>query len=300
MPLNLKVAVEWVWNHRAQYSRWNLDLLTEQNTSSDSLKLSQSDAMIVFNALLRKRLLIGMGRDGKTLHYVLSDQDRDWFAYIAELASFEKLSPRTKNPTSNPPEEKPPYITDFKAFAGYHIQKNWKHLREAILAVIVIVLISGSAGFAIAWQLVVTSKNATIESLKTDNDSKDHQIKELNDNIEKIKKQVPSDNPQTNDSTLSLKRATLTLGGQLLDLRKRIDAKGDPDFFVPEFENRFEKRIEQIRTRLDEEGIDSQTLNDLDSGQLGPKTFKDRVSIIGTELIAMGNRMTNQTQLESK
>ncbi|MGA2866047.1 MAG: hypothetical protein ABSF95_16365 [Verrucomicrobiota bacterium] len=64
-------------------------------------------------------------------------------------------------------EDKPPDITEPQRLAGFYIAHNLELIRKHWKAFASVAFLAFSAGFALAWYLVVASKNATIETLQT-------------------------------------------------------------------------------------------------------------------------------------
>lgn len=86
-------------------------------------------------------------------------------------------------------KENPPPITEPTKRAGHEIEKGWPHLKAAWRAVVSVAVIAFLLGFGLAWQLVVASKNATIETLITAAGIKDKAIERLDKENEKLSKE---------------------------------------------------------------------------------------------------------------
>lgn len=97
-------------------------------------------------------------------------------------------------------ETQPPYVTEPSKFLGYHIAKEWPHLKAAPLAVFAVFVIGGVVGYFISGP-VIAAKNATIEGLQT----KRADLEAENGKLSKQISELKAGQPQTADTQYLVK-----------------------------------------------------------------------------------------------
>src|ERR1035437_8078030 len=162
-------------------------------------------------------------------------------------------------PCMDEPESKQPNIAEPINRAGYHIEKDWPHLRAAPLAFGGVALVCFVCGFLLAWGWVVASKNATIESLQVASTEKQAKIDGLQKENEKLLKQTLDLKSAIAENATPLKTKARILAQQLLAFSK-VQPQNQMKM-MDDWGNRFEPRLYEIIKRLDELGQHSDLLN---------------------------------------
>lgn len=80
---NLYNAAEWIWRHRGNDVWWRPSVLTNRNPDSESLGLSQVEAMAIFNRLVEERLLFpGIINTNERVFFINEINEKEWSRFI--------------------------------------------------------------------------------------------------------------------------------------------------------------------------------------------------------------------------
>lgn len=247
---NLLTAAEWLWSNQKKGLWWAPEVLTSSNKDPSAPKLSSVEARSIFKILEERGLIFPAVQDGRPIYHLHEAKEREWADFLSELKS-EGLNEKDKADVSfGRTKEQAPDITEPKKFAWHQISTNWHHLRAASLAVASIVVIAFVSGFLLAWNMVVASKDATIETLKT--------AKEIEDKEnEKLRGQVVDLRAYRAQDAMPLKKKALILVQQIREFMagwKDTDAGNVQSDNVQKYLNRFGLRAQIMRDDLDQNG----------------------------------------------
>jgi hypothetical protein len=254
------LAVEWLWSHRGKNIQWSPGVLTEANTQDTTApKLTFVEATSIYERLKEKGLILQRGEQspGNPTFILHESKEHEWKTFLSEL---ENPTGHPKNRRSSATRTDEPDLTDPKKFAGHHITNSWAHLKVAWKAVVSIAVICFLAGFFLAWNLVVASKNATIETLQFSNADKQSRIDDLLRQSEKQSHQIAELRTYRGQDVLPLKRKALILAQQIREFTagwKDTDADDAKSENVNNYLKRFGLRAQIMRDDLDQNGQQS-------------------------------------------
>jgi hypothetical protein len=91
-----------------------------------------------------------------------------------------------------PPENKssPPNFTDFWAWLGYHLTKDWLLMTKAPIAFFAVLVFSLAASWLLTWQAVVPEKNEQLNTKQIHIDYLSKQLDEAQRENEKLQSKV--------------------------------------------------------------------------------------------------------------
>lgn len=281
---NLLIAAEWLWSHRRKEQWWTQEVLTAHNDDRTSPKLTLVEAKSVFSVLEKRDLIFPAVRDGRPIYHLHETKEKEWAAFLSELRSGE---PKEEGKAILPTEEKTPDITEPRRFAWHHISKNYHHLRAARIAVGAIAVIAFLAGWLLAWNIIVASRDATIEKWRSAAEIADKE----NEKLSKQNQELKSANT---DNAMPLKKRTLILATQLTEFVKRWSTNADNMECYNEYESRFAYRIEKAIQDFDEAGQHSENLNKAySSGRHILPLRLDRVETVAQELQKLARQLSD-------
>jgi predicted RNase H-like nuclease (RuvC/YqgF family) len=189
----------------------------------------------------------------------------------------------------------PPPITEPTKRAGHEIEKGWPHLKAAPLAVASVAVVAFLMGFLLAWNIVVAGKNTTIETLTTASKEKDSKIDQLQKEDDKLQKQNRELNSALAEFNAPLKKRALILATQLTDFARPSQSDSERMNRYYEFQNRFERRINDTVAQLDEVGQHSDLLNHLAgilmNALLNDPSGSTNLTVIAKELARLANNL---------
>ncbi|NOS70643.1 MAG: hypothetical protein HOP33_12025 [Verrucomicrobia bacterium] len=176
----LLAAAEWLWSNRKKNLWWGPDVLTEQNKDPSAPMMTAVEARSVFKILEEKNLIFAAVQDGRPIYHLHEAKVQAWEKFISELRAELTNTPQTKpDAASDSATEAAPDITEPWKFAWHHISRNWHNLKAAKFAVICIAVVSFLGGYWYTWNMVVASKQASIETLQISLNEKQSKIDEL-------------------------------------------------------------------------------------------------------------------------
>jgi hypothetical protein len=190
-------------------------------------------------------------------------------------------------------KDNPPPITEPTKRAGHEIEKGWPHLKAAWRAVLAVAVLAFLLGFGLAWQLVVASKNATIETLTTASKEKDSKIELLQKDNEKLQRQNVELKTVLTEFTAPLKNRTLILASQLKGFVQQRHPGESLMECREQYESRFPLRNERMVQQLDDVGQHSDTLTKTlhDMQFYDPSAFLANVMILSKEFERLANNL---------
>jgi hypothetical protein len=151
-----------------------------------------------------------------------------------------------------------------------------------------IFLIGFLAGWVFTWQIVVPSKNASIETLQISDNAKKSKIDDLQKENDRLVKQNTDLKAATSDRATTLKKRTTVLVNQLSEFAKTHAKDADTDALQDVFRQRFSGRVSGIVKELDEAGQHSDRLSQ-------PRIYSERSSTtlqtISDELQKLANKL---------
>jgi len=263
---------------------------TNPDKDATAPKLTFVEAISIFERLKEKGLIIDTGEQspGNPAFVLHESKEHEWKAFISEL---ENPTGTLKNHESAQPQTEEPDLTDLKKFAGYHIQRNLSNLKAAGKAVASITVICFVAGFLVAWNLVVASKNAAIETLQISNSDKQSRIDELLKDVEKSSHQIAELRTYRGQDVLPLKKKALILAQQIREYIagwKDTDDDNIKSQNVQKYVQRFGLRAQIMRDDLDQSGQHSKAFDkamyDFQSNYQDVRTISAEVEKLGENL----------------
>jgi hypothetical protein len=285
------VAIEWLWSHRGKNISWSPGVLTVANEKDATApKLTFVEAVSIFERLKEKGLILQIGEQspGNPTFILHESKEHEWKAFISEL---ENPTSTLKNRKSAQPQTEAPDLTDPKRFAGHHIQTSWLNLKAAWKAVASIAVICFVAGFLVAWNLVVASKNAAIETLQISNSDKQSRIDDLLKDAEKSSHQIAELRTYRGQDVLPLKKKALILAQQIREYIagwKDTDDDNTKSQNVQNYLQRFGLRAQIMRDDLDQSGQQSKAFDkamyDFQSNYQDVRTISAEVEKLGKNL----------------
>lgn len=181
-------------------------------------------------------------------------------------------------------KQSPPDPTEISKFAWYHVSGNWHHIKAALLPVLILVILSFGLGFLLAYQLVLASKDSTIENLRTANEL-------LYKENEKLSRQVSELRIYRTDSRLGLKQKALILSQQIREFIAPWKDSDSPDTVnanVWKYLKRFGLRASIIRDDLDQTGQHSdafdRVIDDFQSSYADVRTIAEEIERLAQKL----------------
>ena len=287
------IAVEWLWSHRGKNILWSPDALTVANEKDATApKLTFVEAVSIFERLKERGLILHRGEQspGNPTFILHESKEHEWKTFIAELES------PSGNPTSRKraqPRIEEPDLTDPKKFAGHHISTSWLNLKAAWKAVLSIAVICFVAGFLVAWNLVIASKNASIEALQISNNTKQSRIDDLLKDTEKQSHQITELRTYRGQDVLPLKKKTLILAQQIKEYIagwKNTDDENTRSQNVQNYLQRFGLRVQIIRDDLDQAGQHSEAF---DKVMYNFQSTHQEVRTIAAEVEKLGENLSD-------
>jgi len=288
---NLLIAAEWLWSHRKNELWWRPEVLTESNKDVSAPKLSSVEAQGVFKVLLERNLIFPAVPDGRPIYHLNEVKEREWSDFLSELRSEGVKEESKATPAT---EATAPDITEPLKFSLHHIAKNWHHLKAVPMAFGAVAVLAFAAGWLLAWQIVVTSKNATIETLQTSVTDKTGRIDELQKENERLSGQNKELRSAVADNAMPLKKRTLILATQLAEFVKRWSTNKTDAASYEEYDSRFSGRIGKAIQDFDEAGHHSDTLNK--AYQLSFKMIPpplDQIETVSQELQRLAKQLSD-------
>lgn len=287
------IAVEWLWSHRGKNILWSPGVLTAANEKDATApKLTLVEAVSIFERLKERGLILQRGEQstGNPTFILHESKEHEWRTFIAEL----------ENPTGNSRSRKPalpqgeePDLTDPQKFAGHHIVKSWPNLVAAWKAVVSIAVICFVAGFLVAWNLVVASKNAAIETLQISNSTKQSRIDDLLKDAEKQSHQIAELRTYRGQDVLPLKKKALILAQQIEEYIsgwKDTDDGNTQSQNVNNYLQRFGLRAQIMRDDLDQSGQHSDAF---DKAMYNFQFNYQDIRIIAAEVEKLGKNLSD-------
>ena len=258
------------------------------NPDESAPKLTQVEAHSIFKTLEEQGLIFhddGKGSPEFPVYVMHEAKEREWNRFISELGDERTPEERAKrNVSVGRTTEITPDITEPKKFAWHHISTNWHHLWAARLAVASIAVITSLSGFFLAWNIVVASKDATIEALRT--------AKEIGDKEnDKLRGQVADLRAYRAQDATPLKKKALILAQQIREFTaswKDTDAPGVQSENVMKYLGRFGLRAQIMRDDLDQNGQHSDSFDkvmyDFSNNYQDVRTIAAEIERLGKKL----------------
>lgn len=111
---NLFLAAEWLWSNRGKNIWWTPGVLSQSNLDPTSPKLTDVEAISIFQILAERGLIFPVEREGKTIFLLHEAKEQEWKGFLAEIGNeaVKKAKPRS---ISAPKVSRPPKATETKS-----------------------------------------------------------------------------------------------------------------------------------------------------------------------------------------